>query len=103
MCVLTACGADEQPAGQVVVDITIRDGEVSPAGAEIEATVGEPIELRVDSDVAEELHLHTSPDQSFEVKPTDGQVFTLTIDKPGQVELETEETGVLVAELVVQP
>ena len=100
---LTACGQDGQPTGQVVVDITIRDGEVSPAGEEIEATVGEPIELRVDSDVAEELHVHTSPDQSFEVKPTDGQVFTLTIDEPGQVELETEEAGVLVAELVVRP
>ena len=100
---LTACGQDEQPTGQVVVDITIRDGEVSPAGEEIEATVGEPIELRVDSDVAEELHVHTSPDKSFEVKPTGGQVFTLTFDEPGQVELETEEAGVLVAELVVRP
>ncbi len=32
-----------------------------------------------------------------------GQVFTFTIDQPGQVELETHDSGVLVAQLVVRP
>ena len=87
----------------MVLEITLRDGQVEPAGAQVEAKVGEPIQLRVDSDTVEELHLHTTPDKSFDVKAANGQVFTFSIDQPGQVELETEGSGVLVAQLVVQP
>lgn len=93
----------ETAAAGVVLEITLADGEVNPAGQQVEAVVGEPIELHVDSDITEELHLHLAPDRYFDVEPTDGQVFTFTIDQPGQVELETHGSGVLVAQLVVRP
>jgi len=94
-----------EPPGDdaVVLDITIADGAVTPAGESVEATVGQPIELRVDSDAAEELHVHSNPEHAFEVQPGNGQVFTFSVQQPGQVEIETHETGVVVAELVVRP
>ena len=87
----------------VVLDITIADGEVTPAGETVDAKVGQQIELRVDSDAEDELHVHSNPEHEFEVKAADGQDFTFTIEQPGQVEIETHETGVVVAELVVTP
>lgn len=103
LCTLTACTGSDSDEAAVVIDITIRDGKVSPAGEQVEVTVGKPIEIHVNSDVAEELHLHTTPDQSFDVKPIAGQVFTSTVNQPGQVELEPEQAGVLVAQLVARP
>ncbi len=94
---------EEPDDDAVVLDITIANGDVSPAGTTVEAKVGQPIELRVDSDAADELHVHSNPEHEFEVKPADGQVFTFTVQQPGQVEIETHETGVVVAELVVTP
>ena len=93
----------EEPIDAVVIDITIRDGEVTPAGEQVEATVGEPIELRVDSDAPDEVHVHSSPEQEFAVAAKANQVFELTVEHPGQVEVETHETGVVIAELVVRP
>ena len=95
--------SDEPDDDAVVLDITIADGEVTPAGETVEAKVGQPIELRVDSDAEDELHVHSNPEHEFEVKAADGQDFTFTIEQPGQVEIETHETGVVVAELVVTP
>ena len=92
---------DDQP---VVLDVTIADGEVNPAGKQLEASVGQKIELRVTSDAADELHVHSSPMHEFEIKPGGReQVFTFTIEQPGQVEIETHETATVISELVVRP
>ncbi len=96
----TTSGGPQQP---LVIDITIADGEVDPAGQSLEATVGQPIELHVDSDADDEVHVHSSPEHEYEVKPGDDQVFTFSIDQPGEVEIETHETGVVIAEVSVTP
>jgi predicted small lipoprotein YifL len=92
-------------ADTVVVDITIADGEVTPTGEEVEARVGEPIELHVDSDAADELHVHSQPEHSFEVEADPGktQVFEFTVDIPGQVDVESHATGETIVTLVVRP
>ncbi|WP_280471066.1 hypothetical protein [Nocardia cyriacigeorgica] len=36
-------------------------GSVTPVNARLDATVGRPIELVVDSDTEEELHVHATP------------------------------------------
>ena len=90
--------ASEEP---VVIDITIANGNVTPAGEQVEAAVDQEIELHVDSDAADELHVHSSPEHEFAVKPVGDQVFTFSINQPGQVEIETHETETVIAELVV--
>jgi len=110
---LTGCGDGGEPndtgdgsgAEPVVIDVTIADGEITPQGEQVEATVGQPIELRVESDAADVIHVHSEPEQEFEVgaDPGTDQVFEFTVDIPGQVEVESHETETVIVELVVTP
>ena len=109
MVAVASCGDDDpgsaSPSGPdadpVVIDVTIAGGKVTPSGEQIEAEVGQPIEIRVDSDAPDSLHVHSSPEREFEVEAADDQVFTFSVDTPGQVEIETHETDTVVAELEV--
>lgn len=91
----------QTPAG-LVVDITISNGAVTPANAEFEAKVGEPITFRVTSDVADELHVHSVPDHEFEVAARPNQTFQFSVDVPGQVEVELHKLDRTVATIQVQ-
>ncbi|MDO7868312.1 hypothetical protein [Nocardioides jiangxiensis] len=88
----------ETAAPAKVIDITVKDGKVTPNGATIKVPVGKPIELRVTSDASGELHIHTTPAQALNYTPGTHST-TITIPRPGRVEAELEETGTLVANL----
>lgn len=101
-------GQSSEPAeaapDTVTVEISIEGGEVDPAGEQVEATVGQTIVLVVDSDAAEELHVHSAPDDhEFTIEPGQNQKFRFPVELPGQFDVETHDTGVLVAQLVVRP
>ncbi len=85
----------------VELKVTIADGEVTPLGETVEAEVGQEIRVVVDSDITDELHVHSDPEQSFDVQPGNGQVFTFRIDEPAVYEMESHELGVVVAKLQV--
>ncbi len=96
----------EEPSddGAVEIEIEIEDGSVSPAGKQVPANVGDKIALLVDSDTAEELHVHTAPEEhEFAVEPGKDQRFGFTVEQPGQFDVELHESGALVAQLVVRP
>lgn len=96
----------EEPAepATVTVAISIADGDVDPSGKQVEATVGQTVVLVVSSDVADELHVHSAPDDhEFAIEPGPRQVFRFQVEQPGQFDVETHDTGVLVAQLVVRP
>lgn len=118
---LAGCGSDEPAAAPasptpspsvepspsptedagVVVDIEFAGGKVTPQGARVDVEVGEVVTLRVTSDATDELHVHSTPEQTFAVKPGDSE-FTLTIDRPGQVAVESHHLHVTVVQLVVR-
>src|ERR1700676_948229 len=76
----------QQPsAAGPTVDITIAGGTVTPTNAQLQAKVGQPITLRVSSDAADELHVHSVPDHTFTVEPRPDQTFQFTVDVPGRV------------------
>ena len=88
----------------VTVEISIQGGEVDPAGQQVEASVGQTVVLVVDSDASEELHVHSAPDDhEFAIEPGQNQRFRFPVELPGQFDVETHDTGVLVAQLVVRP
>src|SRR5262245_24598921 len=60
---------DDRAATGVVLDITIGGGAVTPKNAEVQAKVGQPLVMRVDSDVADTLHVHSVPEYTFDVEP----------------------------------
>lgn len=88
--------------GPVVLDVTIIDGEVRPRGARIELKVGQPLTLSVHSDSADELHVHTDPEQIFAVKANTYQRFTLAVDEPGKVAIEVHHLDAVIAEALVR-
>ena len=88
----------------VALEIEIEDGEVTPTAKQVEVKVGTIVLFEVDSDVPEELHIHSAPEeQRFAVQAKDDQSFKLEVEQPGQFDVELHESGTLVAQLVVRP
>jgi hypothetical protein len=88
---------------RLVVAVTIADGTVTPTNATLQAKVGEPITVQVNSDVADELHVHSVPDHEFEVQPKAGQSFEFSVSVPGSVDVELHHLNRTVATIQVQP
>lgn len=86
----------------LVIPVQISQGTVTPTNAELEARVGEPITVRIDSDVDEELHVHSVPEHEFEVKPAAGQIFSFIVAIPGQVAIELHHSDKTVATVTVR-
>nr|CRL78586.1 hypothetical protein CPGR_04780 [Mycolicibacterium malmesburyense] len=92
----------QRPPDRLTIDVTIEAGKVDPTNAQVKGKVGEPIVLRVNSDAADELHVHSVPEHTFKVDPTPGQQFQFTVDVPGNVEIELHEMKRVVATVQVQ-
>lgn len=103
---LAGCSSGKGPlprAAGPVVEITIDRGSVTPLNATVQARVGQPITLRVNSDTADELHVHATPEHSFQVEPKPEQEFEFTADLPGSVDVELHQLNRTVATIHVQP
>ncbi|WP_156656465.1 hypothetical protein [Mycobacterium sp. 852002-51152_SCH6134967] len=92
----------QRPPDRLTIDVTIENGNVDPTNAQIQGKVGEPIVLRVNSDAADELHVHSVPEHTFKVDPTPGQQFQFTVDVPGNVEIELHDLNRVIATVQVQ-
>ncbi|MGE2837172.1 hypothetical protein [Mycobacterium sp. SMC-4] len=92
----------QQQPDQVVLDVTIADGDVTPTNEQLEAAVGQPIAIRVDSDTADELHVHSTPEHTFPVAAAPGQTFEFTIEMPGRVDVELHNTHTTIATILVR-
>lgn len=90
------------PSPRLTVDARIAGGEVTPTNADLQATLGEPIEIRVDSDVADQLHIHSVPEHTFAVEARPGQSFAFRVDVPGRVAVELHELDRTIATIQVR-
>lgn len=108
--VLTACGSDDSTdagtpkkdaSDTTTLDITFKGDTVDPQGASVEVKAGQPLKLHIVADRPGELHIHSSPEQEieYEAGTTDK---TITIDRPGVVEMESHTLDKLVAQLEVR-
>lgn len=93
---------DQNRPNRLVVDVTIEGGNVTPTNEAVEGALGEPIVIRVNSDVADELHVHSIPEHTFKIEPKQGQQFQFTVDVPGKVDVELHELHRTVATITVQ-
>lgn len=87
----------------VVVDVTLTADGPKPQGERVEVNVGEPITLNVTAEVADEVHVHSDPEVSIDVEAGDETSRTFTIDRPGQVAVESHATHAVIVQLVVRP
>jgi hypothetical protein len=102
---LVACGGsqNQSPAAAPVVDVTIAKGQVTPTNATVAARVHQQITFRVNSDAADELHVHSTPDHKFPIATAPNQTFQFSVDVPGNVEVELHHLDRTIATIQVQP
>ncbi len=101
---LTACGGGDSggaPTGPKTIDITFSGDSVTPNGEKVEVSVDQKIELHVTADAPGEIHVHSTPEQelAYDEGTTD---LTLTIDKPGLVDVESHTLEKTILQLQVQ-
>lgn len=96
-----SAGPETAASDGVVVDVTIKNGEIDPAGDRVEATAGEPITFVIQSDAPGELHVHSTPEHSIDIEPGTTRE-SITIDQPGIVEAELHDPEVVVVQLEVR-
>jgi hypothetical protein len=95
--------SDQQaPPERVIVDVTIKAGQVTPTNEQLQAKVGDPIVVRVDSDAADQLHVHSNPEHTFDIAPKSGQSFQFTVAVPGKVDVELHQLNRTIATITVQ-
>ncbi|MEH3141909.1 MAG: hypothetical protein PGN37_17360 [Mycobacterium kyogaense] len=94
---------DAQSAPErLAVAVTIKDGTVTPSNEQLQAKVKQPIVIQVDSDAADELHVHSTPEHSFPIAVGPGQSFQFSVDMPGRVDVELHELNKTIATIAVQ-
>lgn len=102
-----ACAQLEADASEPVAivpenTIVIENGEPAGGIKEMEFGAGEEIAFRVESDIAEEIHVH-GYDLSQNVAAGGSVEFRFPADIEGIFEVELEELGEQIAELRVEP
>ena len=92
--------ADADDPNDDAIEVEIEDGRITPTARRVTVKAGEPVMFNVESDRPGELHVHSSPE---EVLPFGKGTTTLevVIDRPGVVDVEEHEAGVVVVRLEV--
>lgn len=101
---VTACGGDESSGSDdkvVTIDITIKDGKVTPSGDRVDVKVDQGVDLVVTADEPGELHIHSEPEQQLDY---DAGTTTLpiSINRPGVVAVESHELDQVIVQLEVR-
>lgn len=100
----TPPSTDAAPAGTedvTVVEIVIADGEVVGGPARTEVDLGDTVRFDVTSDTDDHVHVH-GYDLFADVEAGGTAELEFTADIPGQFEVELEDAGFGIAELVVR-
>ncbi|MEW2479679.1 hypothetical protein AB0876_08790 [Mycobacterium sp. NPDC049093] len=93
---------EQQAPARLLIDVTIKGGEVTPTNERVQGKVGEPIVVRVNSDATDELHVHSNPEHSFKIEARNGQQFQFAVDVPGTVDIELHQLNRTIASVQVQ-
>jgi len=92
---------ETSPPATAAIEIEIEGDSIEPNGMRVKVAAGEPVTLEIESDRPAELHVHSSPEQVLEVEKGES-TLTLTIERPGIVDVEEHETGKVVLQLEVR-
>jgi plastocyanin len=91
------------PSGEqadVTINVTVANGKVNPSGASIKVKAGQTVLVTAVSDAADEVHIH-GYDKELPLTPGKPASVKFTADMKGTFEIETHESGKLVAKLIV--
>ena len=96
----TTSGAPIDTAGATTIEVGYANGAIT-GGGKRSATRGQPVVIKVTSDVADEIHLH-GYDKKADAAPGTVATITFIADKPGIFEVELEKKGLRLFELEVK-
>jgi hypothetical protein len=98
---LTGCSSAPSAAGDASLDVTIRGSQITPNAERIPLGVGKTFTLNVDTDRDATIHVHSTPEQEYNVAPGTTPL-KIVIDKPGTVQIEEHQNDIVIATLEVQ-
>jgi hypothetical protein len=87
--------------GADAIEIEIAGDRIQPNGKRVAVAAGEEVTFAVKADRAAELHVHSSPEQVLPVQEGESTI-RLVIERPGIVDVEEHETGLVVVQLEVR-
>jgi PBP1b-binding outer membrane lipoprotein LpoB len=93
---------DQSAPTRLIIDVQIKGSDVTPTNQQLQAALKEQIVIRVNSDVADELHVHSTPDHTFNVDAKPMQSFQFSVDVPGKVDVELHHLNKTIATITVQ-
>lgn len=93
---------DQAPPTRLVIDVDIKGGNVTPSNEQLQAGVKEQVIIHVNSDAADELHVHSTPEHKFNVEAKPMQTFQFTVEVPGKVDVELHHLNKIIATITVQ-
>jgi hypothetical protein len=92
----------QAPPTRLAIDVDIKGGNVTPTNQQLNAGVKEQIIVRISSDAADELHVHSTPEHKFNIEAKPMQMFQFTVDVPGKVDVELHKLNKTIATIQVQ-
>jgi hypothetical protein len=93
---------EQAPPTRLAIDVTVKGGDVTPTNVQLQAGLKEQIIIRVNSDAADELHVHSTPEHNFNIEAKPMQSFQFTVDVPGKVDVELHNLNKTIATIQVQ-
>ena len=93
---------EQAPPNRLEIDVNIKGGDVTPTNQQMNAGLKEQIIIRVNSDAADELHVHSTPEHKFNIEAKPMQIFQFTVDVPGKVDVELHHLNKTIATITVQ-
>jgi plastocyanin len=97
-------GPVENEDDAVEIEVEIENGQVTPSGERVDVALGQTIRFVVDSDVADEIHVHSTPEHTFAFKAgAEDREFEFRLNRPGVVDAELHELGDVVVSIAARP
>ena len=94
---------DAQAAPErLVIDVTIKSGEVTPTNAQFRAAVKQPIVIRVTATAPTNCMCTRRRSTASTSAPDPAQSYQFTVDMPGRVDVELHNLNKTVATIQVQ-
>ncbi|WP_433158026.1 hypothetical protein [Kribbella sp. CA-247076] len=102
--VLAGCsgGGQESDGSGATVEVSIQDGKTEPSGDVVKVRTGEQVTVKITSDIDDEVHVHSTPDHSFQVAPGEQVEETFSFSAPGTYEMESHRLKKLIAKFEVR-
>ncbi len=95
---VSGCGSSAP--SEVTVNISLKDGKVTPSGEAVSVAKGGKVTLVVETDKEDIIHVHGHGIER-EVKPGETTTIEFTADKVGRWEIESHSPALLIVKLSV--